>query len=88
MLADTSACNYLCCRNVVSTFTGGLLVPFVPEVGAVILRTSLEVVIFVFLNTSLQVTCGVREASCVHQGFLHCHLNGSGLHILLFHVDC
>ena len=45
MLADTSACNYLCFRNVVSTFTGGLLVPFVPDVGLVILRASLEVVL-------------------------------------------
>ena len=88
MLADTSACNYLCCWNVVSTFTGGLLVPFVPEVGLVILRTSLETVLMVFLYTCLHIPSGVLDASCMHQGFLHCHLNGSGLHILLFHVDC
>ena len=47
MLADTSACNYLCCWNVVSTFGGILLVPFVPEVSLVILRASLEVVLIV-----------------------------------------
>ena len=90
MLADTSACNYLCCWNVVSTFTGGLLVPFVPEVGLVILRTSLEVVLIVFLDTSLHIACGVLDAACrLEQGtHVHCHDGGSGLHILLFHVDC
>lgn len=71
-----------------STFTGGLLVPFAPEVGLVILRASLEVVLIVFLDTRLHFAFGVLDASCVHQGFLHCHLDGSGLHILLFHVDC
>lgn len=71
-----------------STFTGGLLVPFVPEVGAVILRTSLETILIVFLDTCLHIAFGVLDASGVHQGAHHCHLDGSGLHILLFHVDC
>ena len=71
-----------------SSFTGGLLVPFVPEVGAVILRASLETILIVFLDTCLHIACGVLDASGVHQGAHHCHLNGSGLHILLFHVDC
>lgn len=73
-----------------STFTGGLLVPFVPEVGAVILRTGLEVVLIVGIDGLLHFACGVLDAACrLEQGtHVHCHLNGSGLHILLFHVDC
>lgn len=73
-----------------STFTGGLLVPLVPEVGLVILRTSLEFGVIVGIDGLLHITCGVLDAACrLEQGtHVHCHDNGSGLHILLFHVDC